>query len=156
MSIELSATLRGQNIALNSLRLMQKRTDNPAGLMARLSIIAFQDVMGHFKKQEGAKESGAVPSSWARLKPATIAGRRQGTGAGTSRILQDTGRLRGSIHPGTRGSKQAYVSTNLVYATTHQYGRGRIPARPFLWISKASLEKMTRISIDWVMHGRGI
>lgn len=156
MSFDVKILLQGQKTVQETLRLIAKRGDNPSGLMARLAVIGFQDVMDHFKKQEGAKESGALPSAWARLKPVTIEARRQGKGAGGARILQDTGRLRGSIIPGTLGSKRAFVSTNLVYAATHQYGRGRIPARPFLWISRKGLEKMNHVALDWVMHGRAI
>lgn len=156
MSIDLNLTLRGQTKAIETLRLIMKRADDPSRLVARLSVIGFQDVMDHFRKEEGAKRSGDTPYSWARLSPITIAMRRQGRGPGGHKILQDTGRLRGSIIPGTRGSKRAFVSTNLFYAATHQYGRGNIPARPFMWISRSGLDKMHKVALDWVMHGRAL
>ena len=156
MSVDLKLRLVGQSNVLNTLKLMMRRADEPSRLVARLAVIGFQDVMDHFRKEEGAKKSGDTPSSWARLSPITIAYRRTGKGTGGHKILQDTGRLRGSIIPGTRGTRRAFVSTNLVYAATHQYGRGNIPARPFLWISRSGLDKMVRVALDWVARGRGL
>lgn len=58
-------------------------------------------------------------NAWARLKY------REGM------PLLDTGRLRNSILVRTTDGG-IRVSTNVVYAATHQYGRDSIPARPFL------------------------
>lgn len=52
--------------------------------------------------------------------------RRRGPG----RPLLDTGRLRASITYRVDASGFV-VETNVVYAATHQFGRGAIPARPF-------------------------
>jgi phage virion morphogenesis protein len=67
------------------------------------------------------------------------------------KILIQSGRLRNSISARRDGSKVA-VGTNLVYAAIHQFGglagRGRgvrIPARPYLGISKADEAEIERI-----------
>lgn len=75
--------------------------------------------------------------TWAKLKPSTLKRRRN---LGSVKILQDTGRLRNSIvapqnAPGgiwAVAPNQIEVGSNLVYAATHQYGRGPIPARPYV------------------------
>lgn len=71
---------------------------------------------------------GGTP--WRPLKPATVAARRQGS----DKPLVDTARLRNSIT--VRVTRQAVaLGTNVIYAGTHLFGRGRIPARPFMPIS---------------------
>lgn len=68
---------------------------------------------------------------WTPLRPATLARRRRGrTTTGSIQILRDTGRLMNSISY-QASSSQVSVFTNVLYASTHQLGRGRIPARPF-------------------------
>lgn len=85
--------------------------------------------------------------AWAGLSPVTLARRSHGGGA----ILQDSGRLKGSI-VGTHTVDTATVGTNLKYAPTHQFGAsmgqyghtkrnspipwGDIPARPFIPLDK--------------------
>lgn len=64
---------------------------------------------------------------WAPLAPRTVARRRKRS----ARPLLDTGRLRNSIAI-TSDADGVYLSTPVRYAATHQYGRGAIPARPFL------------------------
>lgn len=50
--------------------------------------------------------------------------------------LLDTGRLRNSITYQVIGDKKVAIGTNVEYAATHQFGRGRIPSRPFLGLSR--------------------
>ena len=154
MSLETKITLQGHNTVLAIIRDMSKRADDPSGLMARLSILGFQDVMSHFSKQEGATKSGDQPTAWKALSPITIERRRQGSKSGSNKILQDTGVLRNSILPGTRGSRKAVVSTNIIYAGTHQYGRGNIPRRPYMWLSRIAIDKMLAQTLSWVRRGR--
>jgi len=40
--------------------------------------------------------------------------------------------------------------TNLVYAATHQFGRGAIPARPFLGVSDDDERELLGIAEDWL------
>ena len=55
---------------------------------------------------------------------------------GVAKILQNTGRLKKSINS-AHDNKEAKVGTNLIYATTHNYGlkKKNIPARPFMGLS---------------------
>lgn len=80
-----------------------------------------------------AKDS--TGKSWTPLKPATLKARRKGGKTGRSaKILQDTGRLKNSIVASSTVDR-AEVGTNVIYAATHQFRRGPIPAREFLYIS---------------------
>lgn len=42
------------------------------------------------------------------------------------------------------------VGSPLIYASTHQFGRGNIPARPFLGISKADENVIEQELIDYL------
>lgn len=76
---------------------------------------------------------------WAPLSKKTLAQRRRLRREGP--ILQPVGKLRSSViddGDGAQGSAfhqdshSLIVGSNLNYAATHQYGRGNIPARPYL------------------------
>jgi len=100
----------------------------------------YQDVKGRLELsvQQNFRAEGR-PTKWAPLQPATIAARRRGRRkGGRARILRDTGRLAGSII-GRIAGDSVIVGTNVIYAPTHQFGRGRIPARPFLLLQVADL-----------------
>jgi phage gpG-like protein len=75
---------------------------------------------------------------WRNLKPATIRQRRRGPGTGNAKILQDTGRLKGSFTMEFK-EDEVRVGTAVVYSEVHEKGsrrkRGRgggIPKRPML------------------------
>lgn len=127
-----------------AIRDLIRKIKNPIKVFAEAKLIIFQDVMRHFQKQEGPD------GKWKPLKLATLKRRRQaGRGA---KILQDTGRLKNSIS-GIASSRGAEVGTNMVYARTHQKGRGNIPQRQFLWLSK---EAGNRILDRFIVDIKGI
>ena len=51
------------------------------------------------------------------------------------KLLQDTGRLKGSIQSQVLGGSVLLVGSNVEYAPFHQFGTETIPARPFLGVS---------------------
>lgn len=73
---------------------------------------------------------------WVPLSKRTLQRRRK-KGKGAKPLL-DTGRLRASVVAQGEGSVREITSigfrlgTNLKYAGTHQFGSGRVPARPFM------------------------
>lgn len=73
---------------------------------------------------------------WAPLSKRTLQRRRK-KGRGAKPLL-DTGRLRASVVAEGEGGVREITSigfrlgTNLKYAGTHQFGRGKVPARPFM------------------------
>lgn len=53
----------------------------------------------------------------------------------SDKLLQDTGRLKGSIQSQVLGGSVLLVGSNVEYAPFHQFGTVFIPARPFLGVS---------------------
>ena len=81
-------------------------------------------------KERFDKEQTPDGQKWKPLAPATIKARKKRHKKGNMKILQDTGELRRSIKY-EADTNSVKVGSNLVYARTHQFGRGKIPARPF-------------------------
>lgn len=105
---------------------MARQGKDMTGLMKRFSIIMFSSFAKNFKQQ-------GRPTPWKGLAPSTIAARRKGS----SRILEDTGRLRMSVMsrtaPGNifRMSKDSLVmGSNLIYAQWQQEGTKPYVIRP--------------------------
>jgi len=105
----------------------------------------------------------ATGQTWPALKPSTVANRRRGKirlagvlqvgggllgifkrgrGQRNIRMLEDSGRLRGSI--GVRHKSHAgwLVSTNVPYASFHQHGTSRIPKREFFYLTNQDEQDM--------------
>ena len=85
-------------------------------------------------KERFDKEQTPDGSKWTHLAPATVKKRMKRHKSGDMKILQDTGELRRSIAY-EAGECWVRIGSNLKYARTHQFGRGHIPARPFLGIT---------------------
>ena len=68
---------------------------------------------------------------WPGLAESTLRSRRGGGGG--AKILQDTGRLAGSIQP-SHGDDWGAAGTGVGYGLFHVTGTGRMPARDFLAI----------------------
>ena len=85
-------------------------------------------------KERFDKEQSPNGQKWKPLSKATINHRKKCNKSGNIKILQDTGELRRSIAY-EAGANYARVGTALKYAKTHQFGRGNIPARPFLGVN---------------------
>lgn len=88
-------------------RKLQSRTD----LNARWAVLTLNWINRNF-----ATEGGMV-GGWKPLSPNTLAARRKGSG----RILQDTGRLRGSFIP-RWNDKEASVGSAISYSRFHEEG----------------------------------
>ena len=76
-------------------------------------------------------ETAPDGSPWAPLAPRTVARKKRNAG----KILTERGFLRGTLAVGRANADGVEVGSPLVYAATHQFGRGPIPARPFLGLS---------------------
>lgn len=90
---------------------------------------------------QGNFDAERAPSGapWAPLKPKTLRRKR------TQKILTESRRLRDSIVWQLEGAGELAVGTNVIYAATHQFGRGEIPARPFLGLSAADRDEIVEI-----------
>jgi len=83
--------------------------------------------------------------AWEDLKPATWKARAEGKQKENGgKILQVTGRLRSKIWRRASG-KNVKLGTNVKYAATHQFGRGAIPARPFLFVTRKDWDIINKI-----------
>lgn len=80
---------------------------------------------------EGFRRSTAPSGApWRPLAQARARNRRRGD---RGKPLVDTGRLRASVTTRPRIDATGFtITADPIYAATHQYGRGAIPARPFL------------------------
>lgn len=155
--MDLKQSIRGMGKVTRLVEDIARRTGSLRPLWMRLSILGFKDVIDHFSKEEG--RSGR----WAPLSPKTIAARRKGKRKGFgAKILQDTGLLRQSVHPTAPNQYQQIVyepnrvilRTTVKYASTHQFGRGIIKARPFMWISRPAHGNMMLVAEKWIAKGQ--
>lgn len=71
---------------------------------------------------------------------------------GGQSLLQSSGNLVDSIQFVVGEGGEVEVGTNLVYGATHQYGRGKIPARPYLGLSSADAEAVVAVIEDYIDH----
>lgn len=118
-----------------ALRNLRSKISNLSPFYKKAAILMKADILRHFQSEEGPK------GSWEKL---TKTYEKRKLLKGKNHILQFSGRLRGSIDAKDM-SDNASVGTNIQYGTTHQFGKGRIPARPFLWLSTDALEKIMNV-----------
>ena len=126
---------------LRELGNLVKKAQNRGSLNKKLAIVMQRDVQKHFEDEQSPF------GKWVGLQPMTIMRK------GSSAILKDTRRLLQSIKIDSNNNK-AETGTNLVYAKTHNYGRGRIPQREFMWLSKEAENRMvdTVVTHWWGTH----
>lgn len=147
--------------------LKKKLNGNMQPLMLSIAETMRVSVLKNFET-EGAR----MGKKWARLSNETIKQRKR-KGYWPGKILQRTGQLKNSIFS-KAGDNYAEVGTNLIYARIHNYGgiihrsslrtylrkkrenkparkpsrnimdSLRIPARPFMKLSVADLDKIKR------------
>jgi phage virion morphogenesis protein len=86
--------------------------------------------------RERLSETKTAPDGekWASWSPAYAAKAKPG-----AKLLEREGTLLDSIAFEV-GNDAVTVGSNMVYAATHQFGRGNIPARPFLGVSAQNIE----------------
>ena len=137
--VALLSTLRGLPAILSG------RAPDPLGLsevfLREIGVEVLKQVVVNFqnKKAGGAGTDGT--GAWKPLAEATLE-RRARKGISGTDILEETARLLASLEPPTAGStpEQVFdvspgrleVGTMVPYGEFHQYGAGRVPARPFL------------------------
>lgn len=90
-------------------------------------------------KERFDKEQSPDGTKWKPLSPARIKQRMKRHKTGNMKILQDVGELRRSVKY-EAGQTYVRIGSNLKYARTHQFGRGNIPARPFLGVTQLERE----------------
>lgn len=125
--IQLVYRLRG----MDALRARFRNMADPGNKRRALLAISFFLEEQTLRRFETETDPWGRP--WRPLAPATLARRRHGG----SRILQDTGRLKGSWRRGVTGDA-AFLRAGVYYAAFHQYGtrtrsgREHVPPRKML------------------------
>lgn len=135
------------NIQIEGLSKVQKKLKITADKLKNMT--QFWDTVGRYVQRQTIKERFDKEQSpdgqkWKPLAPSTVKHRKKRHKKGNMKILQDTGELRRSIayEPEDNCVK---IGSKLKYARTHQFGRGKIPARPFLGVN--DMEKQQIISM---------
>jgi phage gpG-like protein len=114
--------------ALSLLATLSRRLSAPGELLAPVAPIVARAIERNFD-EEGR------PVRWPPLAPSTLRQKPAGL-----KILQLTGRLRGSVRTRVEGNS-IVASTDVPYAAAHQFGfpQRRLPARPFLVLTQGDL-----------------
>ena len=102
-------------------------------------------------KERFDKEQSPDGEKWKPLAPATIKHRLKRHKTGKMKILQDTGELRRSIKY-EAGDNSVKVGSKLKYARTHQFGRDKIPRRPFLGVTDEEKRHIVQMYRQYVIR----
>jgi phage gpG-like protein len=126
---------------------------------------AFQDIIAHFRDEEGPEGKWAPRSQETQRRYAMIQsgqwrppkGARAGSFTPTNKLLQLTGDMRKSLMPTEGGIKNVgsdavMLFSNAEYSGRHDMGGGGIPARPFMWLSDATEEKMANTVLQLILE----
>ena len=119
-------------------------------LQARLSDLrpVFQDLgeaLLNSTRERFTTQRAPDGSPWAALSP-TYQARKS---PNAHLILTLNGYLRGTLN--VQASKDTLrIGTPLIYGATHQFGRGPIPARPFLGLSDDDLTMIQEAMQEWL------
>jgi phage virion morphogenesis protein len=118
--------------------------------LSQIAVWLFKSVQKNFDEQS------VDGKAWPPLAPATLYQKlhRRRKRSTNPRMLQDTGRLKGSIHVEV-GNDYASASTTVPYAPHQNFGtkNGRIPARAFMLIRKESMAHIKEIARAWAFEG---
>ena len=139
------------SVSLNGLRDLKRKLKDDFSLK---DLQPFWHSVGDFIKRQTIKERFDKEQSpdgvkWKPLSQSRINQRKKRNKTGNMKILQDTGELRRSIH--FRADKNGVIiGSKLKYAATHQFGRGKIPARPYLGINELEKKLIRNLFRDYI------
>lgn len=127
--------------------------DGGDAFVGALSAVIFQDIMGHFNRQEGPEGKWAP---WSRAYAEHMAK----IGKAGNRVLQDSGRLRQSFIPtnwrrmsqGVVWFNPARTKRGFPYAAAHDDGGPRLPKRSFMWLSDAARGNIEKITLAHILE----
>lgn len=98
-----------------------------------ISSMMFRDVDDHFRQESGPKRPW--PKWSRRTKTGRVFFKSRPTKRGGTKLLQDTGRLKGGSRPFTSKTEVGIIN-RVKYAGFHQFGTKNMVARKFYWLSK--------------------
>jgi phage gpG-like protein len=128
-----------------AIRNTKSATTHEKRFVDQIAVHVFQDLIDHFKKEEGPQGKW---KPWSKIYREHM----QRIGKGGNNILQDTGRLRGGIQATNYQARRDGVSwyNRVPYAAAHEYGTKRLPKRPFMWLSKAAMKKISDVTLGFI------
>lgn len=140
------------NIKVEGLNEVQKKLKVTADKLKNMT--QFWDTVGKYVQRQTIKErfdKEQTPDGqkWKPLAPSTVKHRKKRHKKGNMKILQDTGELRRSVTY-EAGDNFVKVGSKLKYARTHQFGRKKIPARPFLGVNDMEKQQITLMFRQYV------
>ena len=133
------------SITTTGLDALRQRVQIMAGLdttslMPRLGEYLLASTQGRFKTQ-----TDPDASPWDALAPHTTKRKKYNP----TKVLTERGFLRKDLRYQVLNKTTVQVGSNLEYAATHQFGRDKIPARPFLGLSLQDNQEIRATIADW-------
>ncbi len=115
------------------------------------SSIVYEDIMNHFKNEEGPEGKW---TSWSDSYEKHL----KSIGRGGNKILQFNGKLRQTFLPQSwKGTPEGLLFFNnaktkkgFPYAVAHDEGGSKLPKRSFMWLSKKGLDKLINQTVKWL------
>lgn len=133
--VNITLSLTGGDVASTALQALARATGDRTPYFKDVGEYLKQSVEQRFREQVDPNRN-----PWISLSRSTEKKRNK-------KILTESKRLRRSIV--YRASRdQLELGTNVIYAATHQFGRGPIPARPFLGFSDADRDEILTLASE--------
>lgn len=125
--------------------------------VSSISAVVFQDVMDHFRMQEGSLGKWKAWSKAYRERMERI-------GKGGNRLLQDNGRLRQTFTPtrwrtkveGVEWYNPAKTAKGFPYAAAHDVGGPKLPKRDFMWLSQKAFSRVADLTVAYMVNAKGL
>lgn len=126
--------------ALDFIRRLGEHIDDLSPLFGDIGEYLIESTQARFDVQQSPDGEPWLPLSprYARRKPKNA-----------DRILVLDALMRDTLAYNA-GPREMEFGTNRIYAATHQFGRGNIPARPFLGISDDDENEILKLLRDYV------
>ena len=140
--------MAGINISVDvsQLQPLQARLRGLAGMDTSTLMPQLGEYLLRSTQERFQTETGPSGTKWDALKPKTLKYKKENR----DKILTLSG-VMGSVRMHYQATAtQAVVYNVAKYAATHQFGRGNIPARPFLGISRRDADEINAIALDWL------
>lgn len=138
------------------LRGMRDKLRDPFALLKLGAMTyGFQDIIDHFRQEQGSE------GSWAKRKPSTQRsyarmGKYDRRYSPSNRLLQLTGKLRGSLLPTKGGIKRQGRYGALMFSSSpvgifHQKGTRKMVKRDFMWLNDPAQQRMVDLILSRVV-----
>lgn len=138
------------------LRSLVERMGNPAPALRVVGIQMVRGIQRNFDSQ-----TAPDGTAWRSLAPSTLAGRRNRSEPGT-RILIDSGRLRGSMTSKVESPTRVVAGTKVVYSAIQHFGgtagrghRSLIPARPYMGLKPEDVRLVVGVLERYLVRAEG-